>query len=197
MQATWAPRFAVAAARGIVYDIDVHSFRLDGAPRSSCHLSPSRERAAGAHGRSFVARVIATRGVLPGRLSTASRVTTRARQAHLMVKQQQCWLCCACSMQQSLLRRARLRGGACKRTLERFERPPVNSPTYVAGQPPWLGRASSSPRSPRAQPSRIDRETPRAASGSRIDASWRPLAARFSAAPHTHCIASGALMQHL
>ena len=38
-------RFAVAAARGILYDIDVHSFRLDGAPRSSCHLPPSRTRA--------------------------------------------------------------------------------------------------------------------------------------------------------
>ena len=38
-------RFAAAAARGILYDIDVHSFRLDGAPRSSCHLPPSRTRA--------------------------------------------------------------------------------------------------------------------------------------------------------
>ena len=57
VQATRAPRFAAAAARGILYDIDVHSFRLDGAPRSSCHLPPSRNSAARVRGRSFVARV--------------------------------------------------------------------------------------------------------------------------------------------
>ena len=68
VQATRAPRFAVAAARGIVYDIDVHSFRLDGAPRSSCLLPPSRNSAARVRGRSFVARVIGTRG-RPVRLS--------------------------------------------------------------------------------------------------------------------------------
>ncbi len=68
MQATWAPRFAVAAARGIVYDIDVHSFRLDGASRSSCDLLPPRNSAAHARGRSFVVRVIGRRG-RPVRLS--------------------------------------------------------------------------------------------------------------------------------
>ena len=70
-------RFAAAAARGILYDIDVHSFRLDGAPRSSCLLAPSRNSAAHARGRSFVARVITTRR----HPSRAPRVATRAHHA--------------------------------------------------------------------------------------------------------------------
>ena len=107
-------RFAVAAARGIVYDIDVHSFRLDGAPRSSCHLPPSRNSAARVRGRSFVVRVSNERPSCPA-VYQRRRVTTRARQAHLMVKQQQCWLCCAAARSSRCCGRGY--EGACKRTL--------------------------------------------------------------------------------
>ena len=51
VQATWAPRFAVAAARGIIYDIAVNSLRLDGAPRSSCHPRRHAQFAARERGR--------------------------------------------------------------------------------------------------------------------------------------------------
>ena len=50
--------------------------------------------------------------------------------------------------------------GLANERFESFERPPVNSPTYVAGQPPLAVGEHSSLKSPRAQPSRIDYETP-------------------------------------
>ena len=50
--------------------------------------------------------------------------------------------------------------GFANERFESFERPPVNSPTYVAGQPSLAVGEHSSLKSPRAQPSRIDYETP-------------------------------------
>ena len=119
MQATWAPRFAVAAARGIVYDIDVHYLRLDGAPRSSCLLPPSRNSAARARGRSFVVRVSNERPSCPAVYRSSTRAARPAAGLQLQLIRMVLVLVLVLCQTTHSSRCCGERGyeGACKRTL--------------------------------------------------------------------------------
>ncbi|CAH0380073.1 unnamed protein product [Pelagomonas calceolata] len=70
-----------------------------------------------------------------------------------------CW-CCAGHSQQSLLWRARLRGGLQTNALRALNVLLSTVRRMSQASLPWLWESTSSLKSPRAQPSRIDYETP-------------------------------------
>ena len=188
-------RFAAAAARGILYDIDVHSFRLDGAPRSSCLLAPSRNSAAHARGRSFVVRVIGTRGVMSGCLSQVYSCAPGHGGVAVAAGTYGAG-CCARARAAVVAAASEATRGLQNERFERFERPPVNSPTYVAGQPPCLWESMQPQELELNRAASITRASS-GASGSRIELQLATTAALLTIVRRKHGMPQRPVMQYL